>query len=137
MKPIKLFVYGTLLSGLHNHHLLKGAKLIGEDRAPGVMHCSGGAPITVPSKDGEWVLGEVYEVTSEKMLERLDSLEGHPTAYTRTPVTLKSGAKAEIYYWSRKAFSPVVEDGDYRKFHKEEAKWKDAGRLSRMERNRP
>lgn len=133
MKPVTLFVYGTLLSGFNNHYLLKGARFLGTDEAPGIMY-GGGAPVTTPTSDNtRWVKGEVYEITDERMMARLDGLEGHPTAYTRTPVTLRSGRSAEIYYWLRKVFkSDHIEDGDYRRYRtEEEARWKAMTRLRR------
>jgi len=41
---------------------------------------------------------ELYEVTDENMLARLDSLEGHPRWYRRTPVQTITGEKIEVYH---------------------------------------
>lgn len=41
---------------------------------------------------------ELYEVTDEDMLARLDALEGHPRWYRRTPVITEDGKKIEIYH---------------------------------------
>jgi gamma-glutamylcyclotransferase (GGCT)/AIG2-like uncharacterized protein YtfP len=41
---------------------------------------------------------ELYEVTDPLMLARLDSLEGHPRWYRRTPVKTLSGENIEIYH---------------------------------------
>lgn len=40
---------------------------------------------------------ELYEVTDENMLARLDSLEWHPRWYRRTPIKTLSGESIEIY----------------------------------------
>lgn len=94
-----IFVYGTLKRGHSNHRLLEGAEFIGVDQAPGVVY--GGnrfVPVAQPCEEERWIIGEVYRVDAET-LKRLDRLEGHPHAYTRTPVKLRSGLDAEIYYW--------------------------------------
>lgn len=96
-----VFVYGTLKRGYHNHALLKNnrAKFLGEDRAPGVVY--GPFPFAQASEwePEAWIQGETYSVDAE-CLQRLDRLEGHPHGYTRTPVTLASGQRAEIYYYN-------------------------------------
>ncbi len=42
------------------------------------------------------IQGEVYEV-SPTTLAALDTLEGHPTRYTRQPVRLMGGTLAQMY----------------------------------------
>lgn len=104
MRPI--FVYGTLKRGYGNHHLLETAEFVGCDQAPGIVYGGHGAPVAQPCADGSerWIQGEVYHV-DEKTLQRLDALEGHPRAYRRTPIVLRSGAIAEIYYWPHGIFA--------------------------------
>ena len=92
-----MFVYGTLKRGYSNHELLRGAMFIGEDEAPGRMY-SAGVPVVAPDAE-RWVKGEVFMVP-EELLPRIDQLEGHPHGYTRTPVKLRSGMEAELYYWN-------------------------------------
>lgn len=93
-----VFVYGTLKKGYNNHRLLElgKAQFLGEDEAPGVVY--GPFPFAKPEEG--WIKGETYKVDGVT-LGRLDALEGHPWAYERTSVVLKSGVKAGIYYYKR------------------------------------
>lgn len=118
MDPINLFVYGTLKRGHHNHRLLSGAEFLGNDEAPGRMHARHdrySVPVVkLPIGPEDWVKGEVYRVVDAEMLRRLDRLEGHPHGYTRTPVPLRSGRQAEIYYWLRETYNdPFVPSGEW------------------------
>jgi gamma-glutamylaminecyclotransferase len=81
-----VFVYGSLLDGLHNHHFLDRATLIG----PAViergfrMVSLGGFPAIIPADDDEGtpIIGELYAAPAA-VIRRLDRLEGHPTFYRR------------------------------------------------------
>lgn len=92
-----VFVYGTLLRGESNHHLLAGAHFLGEDAtAPGFeLRDFGAFPAMLAAGTGT-VAGEVY-VVDDATLTVLDRLEDHPSFYRRTPITLASGADAEAY----------------------------------------
>jgi gamma-glutamylcyclotransferase (GGCT)/AIG2-like uncharacterized protein YtfP len=85
----KLFVYGSLLSGLHNHHQLRDSRLLGSgltyDRF--TMYDLESFPCLVRDEHGEYAHGEVYEVDDD-VLERLDQLEGVPSFYQRETVTV-------------------------------------------------
>jgi gamma-glutamylaminecyclotransferase len=96
-----IFVYGTLKRGYGNHRIMEqgNAMFLREDAAPGIVY--GPFPYARPSDNPEdWIKGELYEV-DDRLLARLDRLEGHPDYYTRTKVRLFSGERAEIYYYSR------------------------------------
>lgn len=85
----RVFVYGTLLSGQSNHHLLHEAKLFGKAKTalssfrmwdfgrgwPGITHAKNDA--------GYCIIGEVYEV-NEGQFAQLDILEG-----TRRPMKFR------------------------------------------------
>jgi gamma-glutamylcyclotransferase (GGCT)/AIG2-like uncharacterized protein YtfP len=75
---MKIFVYGSLLSGLHNHRVIANSHPLGEARTERRfrMHSLGGFPAVVAGGK-QSILGEVYEVDAGT-LERLDRLEGHP-----------------------------------------------------------
>jgi gamma-glutamylcyclotransferase (GGCT)/AIG2-like uncharacterized protein YtfP len=89
-----VFVYGTLMKGMRNHHRLKrdGVRLISDNAetvAPsGVMLRSRitqsgyRAPILVSCKYNAQALGEVYEISNTTLLD-LDAVEGHPYVYHR------------------------------------------------------
>ncbi|XP_052253933.1 gamma-glutamylaminecyclotransferase A-like isoform X2 [Dreissena polymorpha] len=101
MKHI-IFVYGTLKTGLHNHHLMTtGSK--GHCCYLGTAVTSGKFPLIVATRfnipfllfapdHGYHVAGELYEV-DDAQVAALDKLEGHPHRYERrrTDVRVTSG----------------------------------------------
>lgn len=112
----RVFVYGSLLAGLHNHHVLSGARLVGPARTPPTftMFSLGGFPGVV--RGGETAIeGEVYEVDAAT-LAALDQLEGHPRFYRRTPLRLEGGERAETYLLTEAQVEgcAVVASGDWR-----------------------
>ena len=99
-----VFVYGTLLSGEHNHdYYLSDSPCIGRSTLTGYdMYDIGSFPGIVLG-EGE-IFGEVYNV-SEETLEELDYLEGEGSLYIRklVEVTMETGEKilASIYVYNR------------------------------------
>ncbi len=84
-KTTRLFVYGTLMKGFHNNHLLTSSKYLGGGmlEIPYYMVSLGDAfPALTPCEGLNWIKGELYEVT-ENTLDRVDRLEGHPWFYRR------------------------------------------------------
>ncbi len=74
--PQKVFVYGTLKKGFHNHaHYLSGAKDLGVATIEGIMFHLGGCPAITLCEPFHKIIGEVYEV-SWKMIDAMDLLEG-------------------------------------------------------------
>lgn len=102
----KVFVYGTLLSGMGNHRLLSGATFLGKAKTPPkfMMIDVGYFPGVIEYDEGVPIVGEVYEVTDEQ-LRRLDMLEGYrsndPTGglYDRKEIDTEFG-KAIIYIYN-------------------------------------
>jgi gamma-glutamylaminecyclotransferase len=93
----RVFVYGTLLAGERNHHLLDGARLVGEARTePAFTLYDFGPYPGMVAGDNNAVVGEVYEV-DEPMLAAMDRLEGHPRFYQRTTIRLEDGSTVEAY----------------------------------------
>jgi gamma-glutamylcyclotransferase (GGCT)/AIG2-like uncharacterized protein YtfP len=89
-----VFVYGTLLRGCHNHHVLGDeATFIGRGITVDntfTMLCNGAYPYVkdaVPSEPHAHITGELYRVDDEA-LERLDRLEGVPHHYYRQDVEI-------------------------------------------------
>ena len=135
--PSRVFVYGSLLRGLHNHHLLHTAKLT---RAPAntaaaefvLVDSGSGYPFALAA-DRAWasdarkpsvLLGEVYEV-SDATLSQLDTLEGHPDWYRRQLTGIEGDEPAWIYLMEDEAqcaairgdptrFPAVAVPGDWR-----------------------
>jgi len=104
---VNIFVYGTLLQGGSNHHILQA----GEGRGPvpaaledyALYQVTPWYPGIVP-KPGRKVLGEVYEVSPE-LLTRLDRLEGVDVGlYRRELATVKTDdgrqIEAFVYVWN-------------------------------------
>lgn len=96
----RIFVYGTLKKGFHNHRLLEGQKFIckAETDDLKVMHCTGipflynvgGYYYNGNMHRGHHVTGEVYDV-DDQALKMIDALEGHPRWYRRQSIRLRSG----------------------------------------------
>ncbi len=112
----RVFVYGTLLAGEANHHLLEGARLAGAARTRPVFALAnlGYFPALVDGGASS-ISGEVYEVDAAT-LARLDVLEGHPRFYRRRRVALDDGTHAHTYVLSpeQAAGRPIIDSGDWR-----------------------
>ncbi len=112
----RVFVYGSLLRGLHNHRLLEGARFIALDRTRPVFTLVDLSSFPAMTLGGTTsVAGEIWEVDAAT-LEHLDALEGHPRWYQRTPVVLASRRRAETYLLpqDRTSGRPTVPTGDWR-----------------------
>lgn len=96
-RAVRVFVYGSLLSGEPNHRLLAEARRIGPARTAPYFRLVdlGGFPAMVHDGAGH-VVGELYEV-DRSTLAALDRLEGCPRFYERTVIALADGTEAEAY----------------------------------------
>jgi gamma-glutamylaminecyclotransferase len=94
---MRVFVYGTLLRGEHNHRFLRNSQFIGEAQTtPGfALYDLGYFPAMVRADEGV-VHGEVFEV-DDATLRALDRLEGYPILYQRVLVDLADGSQALTY----------------------------------------
>lgn len=103
----RVFVYGSLMSGLHNHDILArgGAVKIGDavTTTRFGMADLGSFPAALAPKLGRpmaCVPGELYEVGPE-LLARLDRLEGVASGfYSREFVTVRTIGGAERAEWA-------------------------------------
>lgn len=122
----KVFVYGSLLSGLGNHPLIESSHFLGKAISPKEfsMIDLGWFPGIIPAIEGNAVeiVGEVYEV-DDSTLQRLDRLEGYrperPTSglYNKTTIETEFGpAVAYVYNFGGKDISPerLVKSGDWK-----------------------
>jgi len=109
-----VFVYGTLLAGEVNHHLLDGAELLGPHRtAPCYSMFSLGAYPGVARGGSTAIAGEVYRV-GNKGLDCLDRLEDYPRLYDRTLIPCPYG-RAWIYLFrGRVNGRRRIQSGDWR-----------------------
>jgi gamma-glutamylcyclotransferase (GGCT)/AIG2-like uncharacterized protein YtfP len=103
---MRIFVYGTLKQGFHNHRCLEGAAYVGETHLarPFRMFDTGGFPVLLPAtenKPGYFPTGEVYELPEgrdgEVILARLDRLEGEGRMYNREAHPTADGEIVSVY----------------------------------------
>ncbi len=91
--PNKLFVYGTLKRGFHNHGIVQHCKFLGEattKTASFTMYDLGAFPgVSIIGNDK--IVGEVFELPDAATLARTDQLEGHPRFYQRMLVETTLG----------------------------------------------
>lgn len=90
-KKHRVFVYGTLKRGIHNHRLLETSDFIGEAYTVDTFRMyQTGFPVLFLSDDpnARSVFGEVYDVNDET-LARLDQLESEGRMYDRKKVNVQ------------------------------------------------
>lgn len=93
----RIFVYGTLKSGLSNHGIIERCKRLHDTAFTADSWCliDVGFPVMLPSTGGmdtAVVQGEVYEVDPDT-LKRLDQLESVGRMYDRVSITVKIAGK--------------------------------------------
>ncbi len=117
----KVFVYGTLLRGQPNHHLLDDRDLISEAATnPNFTLITLGAFPAMIQGGSTSVQGELYQVDPATLVA-LDRLEGHPSFYRRQSIKLKGGAQALTYLLSKEQGRgyPIIFNGDWRSVSEE------------------
>lgn len=120
-KPMLFMVYGTLMQGRGNNRLFGDSKFLGTcvTKEKYTMYVSG-IPFVDPDEPTCQIKGEVFEVTDEEVLDRVDRLEGHPTMYQRRLTTVILDGKeieAWLYFYPHKRFSNErykTTNGDFR-----------------------
>ena len=90
-----IFVYGTLMTGFGNNYIISEANLIDNIARTNTPEFDlidfGGFPALIRKcEDGFFVEGELWNVSSSLIMERLDNLEGHPNFYRRQSITIYS-----------------------------------------------
>jgi gamma-glutamylcyclotransferase (GGCT)/AIG2-like uncharacterized protein YtfP len=130
MKMHKVFVYGSLLSGMGNYGLIAESKKLGDTKTPngfGLIDL-GYFPGALQVDEGN-IIGEVYEI-DDHTLNRLDRLEGYKPLnpengmYNRIEIDTEFG-KAFIYIYNNGFGRPVdgfVENGDWRTYYNNKRK---------------
>jgi gamma-glutamylaminecyclotransferase len=95
---VRLFVYGSLKSGMRHHTELSGVPRLGHARTSAgyslVLAGAYPALVRLPSETG--VAGELYDVHAEH-LARLDDFEECPRRYQREAIALSDGSFAHAY----------------------------------------
>jgi gamma-glutamylaminecyclotransferase len=112
----RVFVYGTLLRGEVNHHLLHDARLLGAHRTEPrfTLLVLGAYPGLVDGGDTA-VSGEVYAVDAAG-LKRLDRLEDYPRLYDRKLIATEHGSAWVYLYRGRRRDRARLADGDWRRY---------------------
>ena len=127
-----LFVYGTLLSGLSNHHHMVGATCLGPAIVQGALFDMGDYPAMLVSGDLSAplgpVLGELYKIEAPHWprLDALEEVDPHSienSMYLRVPIQVQwkhpegpqtVTAQVYVYNWSL-AGRPRIDHGDFRR----------------------
>jgi gamma-glutamylaminecyclotransferase len=113
---VRLFVYGSLLSGEENHGALLGARFVGAARtAPRYTLVSLGRYPALVVGGRTAVVGELYDVDDARMV-LLDEFEGVPEHYLRVDVDVEGGEPAQGYVLAphRVGDLPIIASGDWR-----------------------
>lgn len=119
---MKVFVYGTLKSGFHNHRCLEGATFLKETSLsiPFRMFDTGGFPVLLPAsedKPGFFPTGEVYELPEGNegsvILQRLDRLEGEGSMYHRREFRDADGEVVSVYIGDGRTWHRLSDEKGY------------------------
>lgn len=115
----KLFVYGTLMKGYGNNGLLSGSRFVGSCETVQLYGLYvNGVPVVIENDGIVSIRGELYEVCG-KTLYNCDMLEGHPFAYKRKLIQVRTKDnkmhEAWLYFYPY-THGTLIESGDYRDF---------------------
>lgn len=101
----EVFVYGSLLSGETNHHVMRGAVLVRATSTVAAFTLFDLGPYPALLGGGATAVeGELYGVDA-RLLARLDRFEDHPRLYRRGPIALSCGAEAAAYFFVDEALA--------------------------------
>ena len=113
---MKIFVYGTLRRHYNNNILLRDSEFLGYAKTePKYSLAVSVIPYLIKGEDS--VIGEVYEVDDD-VLKDLDSLEGHPTVYTRKELKVffnEELIEVQAYHWLHNDKEGFYRTDDYTK----------------------
>jgi gamma-glutamylcyclotransferase (GGCT)/AIG2-like uncharacterized protein YtfP len=119
---VRLFVYGTLLSGEANHGRLQAARRVGVRRTePRYTLLNLGEYPALIEGGSTSVVGELYDL-EDGLLPAIDSFEGHPSLYRRTAIRLLGGEAVEGYVLAvprRRRRSAIIASGDWREHRRQ------------------
>ena len=111
-----VLVYGTLKRNQSNHRWIEGSTYLGRRYLIGAeLHDLGPYPMALLTQDSDSVIhGELYRV-NDRVLARLDQLEGYPVFYNRSECQLSDGSTAWVYHGRREQVgdAPRVEMGTW------------------------
>jgi len=111
----KVAVYGSLRQGYWNNWVLGDSPLLTMGVTDPIYTMTADSFPFVNEGGDTAITVEVYEV-NDRVKANCDSLEGHPTFYKRTPVTLQCGLEVEMYISQGSTGRFDVPTGDYKDF---------------------
>lgn len=119
----KLFVYGTLKEGYPYHIIISDCKKVGDAETVNMftMVDLGPFPMVIDKPKTHTIKGELYEI-NDKVLTRLDTLEGYPIFYSRRKeqfIMINNGTQTNALIYlgvdiQKYKSEPVVKDGIWR-----------------------
>lgn len=121
-----LFVYGTLVKGLSRNEALEDSKYLGIAHCKAELKDCGAFPAMV--EGNRTVIGEVYEIESERILASIDQIEGYiegkesESLYVRREINVRLFSNgdwitAQTYLMIQDTSRlPTIECGDYRRY---------------------
>lgn len=111
-----VFVYGSLLDGLHNNPVLRDSPLLMEwTTKPEYTLTDQGAFPAVVEGGTTAIKGELYAV-SQDVWESIEYLEGYPHYYGRITLETPCG-DAVMYTLDSTDRCAIVESGDWREYY--------------------
>ncbi|MGE4319144.1 MAG: gamma-glutamylcyclotransferase [Deferribacterales bacterium] len=121
---MKMFVYGSLMSGMRANEEMDGAELVCPEAVtvdPLSMYINDGYPFVFNGRSKCRIKGELYEVP-DSLLKRLTDYEGEFYYMTVTDVICAERTVCAYIFMGRGHHCDMAEvaDGDYRKFYNAE-----------------
>ncbi len=118
---MKMFVYGSLMSGMKANLEMDGAELMCQEALTVdalSMYINDGYPFVFNGRSKYQIKGELYEVP-DRLLNRLSEYEGEFYYMTVTDVICGERIVCAYIFMGRghHCDMPEVADGDYRKFY--------------------
>lgn len=121
MKPGDyIFVYGTLRKDERANRMMRKCEYMGEDRIVGRIYDLGSFPgmktvTRVFNTEEPIVVGDVYQIPDEDVINALDYYEGYPSLYNRIVTYSESGMSVWVYVFNGHASEgTLIESGDWK-----------------------
>lgn len=126
-KEMRIFSYGTLMSGMTRNYIMEdtGGKKTKDASLDGYRLYANIDHPTMREEEGYSVMGELWEFdpsTRDRVIERLDRIEGYPDYYTRKEISI-DGEEVLIYIMTDMAFDAQIGIGDMKPV--DSGDWKD------------
>lgn len=115
-KILRVFVYGSLLSGLRLNPCLQTSKFISKDSISGYSLYDLGSFPGIVRGTGK-VVGEVYEISLD-VLKELDRVEQNGYLYIRSLIKTDGGKEVFVYEMNNEIFemTTIIPSGDWKAY---------------------